>query len=72
MNTIARIARQGTTVLLVEQNAFLALQIASRAYVLENGRVALSGPAQDSLKSEEMRRAYLGSTIEKPAHETTV
>lgn len=72
MNTIARIARQGTTVLLVEQNAFLALQIASRAYVLENGRVALSGPAQDLLKSEEMRRAYLGSTIEKPAHETTV
>jgi branched-chain amino acid transport system ATP-binding protein len=72
MDTIARIARQGTTVLLVEQNAFLALQIASRAYVLENGRVALSGPAQDLLKSEEMRRAYLGSTIEKPAHETTV
>lgn len=72
MNTIARIARQGTTVLLVQQNAFLTLQIASRAYVLENGRVALSGPAQDLLKSEEMRRAYLGSTIEKPAHETTV
>jgi branched-chain amino acid transport system ATP-binding protein len=72
MDTIARVAREGTTVLLVEQNAFLALQIASRAYVLENGRVALSGPAQDLLKSEEMRRAYLGSTIEKPAHETTV
>jgi branched-chain amino acid transport system ATP-binding protein len=69
---LARVAREGTTVLLVEQNAFLALQIASRAYVLENGRVALSGPAQDLLKSEEMRRAYLGSTIEKPAHETTV
>ena len=72
MATIARIASQGTTVLLVEQNAFLALKIASRAYVLENGRVALSGPATELLASEEMRRAYLGSTIEKPAHETTV
>ncbi|GAC1405783.1 MAG: ABC transporter ATP-binding protein [Candidatus Velthaea sp.] len=72
METIARIARQGTTVLLVEQNAFLALQIATRAYVLENGRVVLSGPAKDLLASEDMRRAYLGSTIEKPAHETTV
>ncbi|GAC1419877.1 MAG: ABC transporter ATP-binding protein [Candidatus Velthaea sp.] len=69
METIARIARQGTTVLLVEQNAFLALQIATRAYVLENGRVALSGPAKDLLASEDMRRAYLGSTIEKPEHE---
>jgi branched-chain amino acid transport system ATP-binding protein len=41
METIARIARAGTTVLLVEQNAHLALQIAARAYVLETGRVAL-------------------------------
>jgi len=57
MQTIARIAREGTTVLLVEQNAYLALQIATRAYVLENGRVALSGPAKDLLASDEMRRA---------------
>ncbi|HEX3467659.1 MAG TPA: ABC transporter ATP-binding protein [Candidatus Elarobacter sp.] len=63
METIARIARTGTTVLLVEQNAHLALQIASRAYVLESGRVALSGAAADLLTSDEMRRAYLGSAV---------
>ncbi|HEV3088342.1 MAG TPA: ABC transporter ATP-binding protein [Candidatus Elarobacter sp.] len=63
METIARIARDGTTVLLVEQNAHLALQIAARAYVLETGRVALSGAASDLLKSDEMRRAYLGSAV---------
>ncbi len=63
METIVRIARDGTTVLLVEQNAHLALQIATRAYVLETGRVALSGAASDLLKSDEMRRAYLGSAV---------
>jgi branched-chain amino acid transport system ATP-binding protein len=63
METIARIAHDGTTVLLVEQNAHLALQIAARAYVLETGRVALSGAASDLLKSDEMRRAYLGSAV---------
>ncbi len=63
METIARIARDGTTVLLVEQNAHLALQIARRAYVLETGRVALSGDAATLLQSEEMRRAYLGSAV---------
>jgi branched-chain amino acid transport system ATP-binding protein len=63
METIVRIARDGTTVLLVEQNAHLALQIASRAYVLETGRVALSGDAATLLASEEMRRAYLGSAV---------
>jgi branched-chain amino acid transport system ATP-binding protein len=63
METIASIARTGTTVLLVEQNAHLALQIATRAYVLETGRVALSGPASELLKSDEMRRAYLGSAV---------
>jgi branched-chain amino acid transport system ATP-binding protein len=63
METIARIARAGTTVLLVEQNAHLALQIARRAYVLETGRVALSGDAGTLLQSEEMRAAYLGSAV---------
>jgi branched-chain amino acid transport system ATP-binding protein len=63
METIVRIARTGTTVLLVEQNAHLALQIASRAYGLETGRVALSGAATTLLASEEMRRAYLGSAV---------
>jgi branched-chain amino acid transport system ATP-binding protein len=73
METIARIARAGTTVLLVEQNAHLALQIAARAYVLETGRVALSGAAAELLKSEEMRRAYLGSAVRtKPPAELSV
>jgi branched-chain amino acid transport system ATP-binding protein len=63
MQTIARIARDGTTVLLVEQNAHLALQIARRAYVLETGRVALSGDASTLLQSEEMRAAYLGGAV---------
>lgn len=67
MATIARIARDGTTILLVEQNAHLALQIAQRAYVLETGRVALSGNATALLANEEMRRAYLGSAVRVPA-----
>ncbi len=54
------INQAGTTVLLVEQNAHMALSIAHRAYVLETGRVSLSGNAQELMKSEEVRKAYLG------------
>ncbi len=50
----------GTTVLLVEQNANMALSIANRAYVMETGRIILSGSASDLMKSEEVRKAYLG------------
>jgi branched-chain amino acid transport system ATP-binding protein len=50
----------GVTILLVEQNASLALQIADRAYVLEAGRLTISGPANDLLTDERVRRAYLG------------
>jgi branched-chain amino acid transport system ATP-binding protein len=50
----------GVTILLVEQNANLALQIADRAYVLEAGRLTLSGPAGDLLRDERVRKAYLG------------
>jgi branched-chain amino acid transport system ATP-binding protein len=57
---IAGIRRQGTTVLLVEQNASLALRLADRAYVLETGRVTLSGPARDLMTNREVHRAYLG------------
>ncbi|MEP7329679.1 MAG: ABC transporter ATP-binding protein [Betaproteobacteria bacterium] len=57
---IARIREQGTTVLLVEQNASLALRLADRAYVLETGRVILSGPAKDLVSNPEVHRAYLG------------
>jgi len=50
----------GTTVLLVEQNAHMALSIASRAYVLETGRITLSGDAKTLAASEDIRKAYLG------------
>ena len=57
---IANIRERGTTVLLVEQNAALALRLADRAYVLETGHVALSGPAKELAANPEVHRAYLG------------
>jgi branched-chain amino acid transport system ATP-binding protein len=60
MKTIRGIRDQGTTVLLVEQNAFLALEMADQAYVLETGRVALRGTGRDLLANDSVRRAYLG------------
>jgi branched-chain amino acid transport system ATP-binding protein len=57
---IARIREQGTTVLLVEQNAALALRLADRAYVLETGRVTVSGRAKELMANPEVHRAYLG------------
>ena len=50
----------GTTILLVEQNAHMALSIANKAYVLETGRITLSGDAKELAESEEIRKAYLG------------
>ncbi|MDK2930647.1 MAG: branched-chain amino acid transport system ATP-binding protein [Bacillota bacterium] len=52
---------EGTTILLVEQNARLALGVSTSAYILETGRIALSGPSESLLKSEEVRRSYLGA-----------
>ncbi len=57
---ISTINSQGTTILLVEQNAFMALQVAHRAYVLEAGRVVLSGDAKELQADEKVRSAYLG------------
>ena len=57
---IVDINKAGTTVLLVEQNANMALSIAHRAYVLETGRITLSGDAKELAASEEVRKAYLG------------
>lgn len=57
---IKEINQGGTTVLLVEQNARMALSIAHRAYVLETGRLVLSGFAKDLAESEEIKKAYLG------------
>jgi len=57
---IRRLRERGTTVLLVEQNAALALSLADRAYILENGRISLSGPAAEMLHDPRVRAAYLG------------
>jgi branched-chain amino acid transport system ATP-binding protein len=58
--TIQSINKQGATVLLVEQNAMAALNIADYAYVLETGRVILQGSGRQLLQDERVRRAYLG------------
>lgn len=57
---IEDINKTGTTILLVEQNANMALSIANRAYVLETGRITLSGDAKELAASEDVRKAYLG------------
>ena len=56
---IQELNREGTTILLVEQNAIAALRIASRAYVLQSGRVLADGPAADMLRDPEIMKAYL-------------
>jgi branched-chain amino acid transport system ATP-binding protein len=61
---IQEINKTGTTILLVEQNAFMALSIASRAYVLETGKVVLSGDAAQLRADPKIRAAYLGDVIE--------
>ena len=57
---IREISEGGTTVLLVEQNAKKALSIADRAYVLETGKIVLSGNAQDLMNDDSVKKAYLG------------
>jgi branched-chain amino acid transport system ATP-binding protein len=52
--------REGTTILLVEQNARMALGIADRAYVLETGSIVLTGSGEALIRSDEIRKAYLG------------
>lgn len=64
MRTIFDVIREinaaGTTILLVEQNAHMALQVAQHAYVLETGEIAMQGPASELAQSDEVRKAYLG------------
>ncbi|PIE54762.1 MAG: ABC transporter ATP-binding protein [Dethiosulfovibrio peptidovorans] len=60
MSVIKNISQNGTTVILVEQNAFMALSIADYAYVLENGSIALSGKASELLENDTVRKSYLG------------
>jgi branched-chain amino acid transport system ATP-binding protein len=58
---IREINRAGTTILLVEQNANMALQVADRAYVIEVGKIRMEGPAAELAASDEVRKAYLGA-----------
>jgi branched-chain amino acid transport system ATP-binding protein len=59
-NVVERVNSEGVTVLLVEQNVKHTLSIATRAYVLENGRISMEGKGQDLLNNEHVRKAYLG------------
>jgi branched-chain amino acid transport system ATP-binding protein len=61
---IVKIRDEGSTVLLVEQNARSALKIANRGYVLETGRIILEGAAEDLLANREIQRAYLGKDLD--------
>jgi branched-chain amino acid transport system ATP-binding protein len=59
-STILEMNKEGTTILLVEQNAQMALSVASRAYVLETGHIAIQGAARDLADNEDVKKAYLG------------
>jgi branched-chain amino acid transport system ATP-binding protein len=58
--TVVEVNKQGTPVLLVEQNALMALDVAKRGYVMETGRIALEGPAAELKTNEQVRKSYLG------------
>jgi branched-chain amino acid transport system ATP-binding protein len=60
--TVVEVNRQGTPVLLVEQNALMALDVAHRGYVMETGRIPLEGPASELKSNEQVRKAYLGES----------
>ena len=61
---IADLKAAGTAVLLVEQNAFLTLKAADRAYIMENGAIALEGPAHELANDERVRAIYLGGAVD--------
>jgi branched-chain amino acid transport system ATP-binding protein len=65
---IRQISQDGTTIILVEQNARLALKLSSRAVVLETGRLTLSGDSQSILNNHQIAAAYLGHAAEAPSH----
>jgi branched-chain amino acid transport system ATP-binding protein len=68
---VAQINRQGTSVLLVEQNATMALGVADLAYVLDVGEVSLSGNARELAQTDEVQRLYLGHDADQPQERTT-
>jgi branched-chain amino acid transport system ATP-binding protein len=59
-DVVRDIASRGVTILLVEQNALLALEVSHRGYVMESGEISLSGPSRDLLNNPKVREAYLG------------
>ena len=60
-NIIKELHKDGITILLVEQNAKMALSVADRAYVLENGKISMSGDAKELLNDSRVKKAYLGA-----------
>jgi branched-chain amino acid transport system ATP-binding protein len=65
MSIVAELNKQGTTLLLVEQNARAALEIAHRGYVMETGEIVLEGTAEELLRNRDVRRAYLGKDYQE-------
>jgi branched-chain amino acid transport system ATP-binding protein len=60
-NIISRIHEQGTAILLIEQNANMALSVASRGYVIESGKIVISATAKELLQNKQVQAAYLGA-----------
>jgi branched-chain amino acid transport system ATP-binding protein len=60
--TVVEVNKQGTPILLVEQNALMALDIAARGYVMETGRIVLEGKASELKTNEQVRKTYLGES----------
>jgi branched-chain amino acid transport system ATP-binding protein len=60
LHTIRLLNERGITIVLVEQNVAVSLKISNRAYVLENGRIVMSGPGETLLHDDRVRQAYLG------------
>ena len=59
-NVLVDINKRGTTILLIEQNAQIALQVADRGYVMETGKISLEGKAAELMENEHVKKAYLG------------
>ncbi|HYS82409.1 MAG TPA: ABC transporter ATP-binding protein [Anaeromyxobacteraceae bacterium] len=71
MRIVRQLGEEGTTVLLVEQNARCALRVARRGYVIENGRIVIEGSSEELLANRDVQRAYLGSDLDAENREVT-
>jgi branched-chain amino acid transport system ATP-binding protein len=61
--TVLRVSGEGVTILLIEQNAKLALEVSNRGYVMESGTITLSGDSRELLSNPKVREAYLGEAV---------